>query len=312
MGATGAMGTYLVPKLAERGFDVTAVAAEDFASPYPNVHCLRMDGLNPEVVKQLLSAHFDGVIDFMIYNRNRIADFAPLYLASTDHYICLSSYRVFADREHPIRESSPQIIDVSDDPVLLASDDYCIYKARAERFLRASEYRNWTIVRPAITYSKKRCQLVTLERPHILPYIRTGKELPLYGEALSVQSTMSWAGDVAEMLSRLILNEKALGEDYNITTAEHNSWGTVAEYYRELFGLRYYASDEQTYFCSINPDRGKHFPIPEWEWWQLHFDRMFTRVMDNTKILAATGLTQAELTPLYDGLLRERESLLAD
>lgn len=39
---------------------------------------------------------------------------------------------------------------------------------------------------------------------------------------------------------------------------------------------------------------------------------MFTRVMDNTKILSATGLTQAELTPLYDGLLRERETLLAD
>ena len=36
--------------------------------------------------------------------------------------------------------------------------------------------------------------------------------------------------------------------------------------------------------------------------WQLKYDRLFDRIMDNTKILNATGMKQSELMPLYDGL----------
>ena len=46
---------------------------------------------------------------------------------------------------------------------LLNSDDYCIYKARGENLLFAMKRKNWTIVRPATTYSYLRYQLVTLE-----------------------------------------------------------------------------------------------------------------------------------------------------
>jgi hypothetical protein len=44
--------------------------------------------------------------------------------------------------------------------------------------------------------------------------------------------------------------------------------------------------------------------------WQLRYDRMFDRVMDNRKILDATGMKQFELMPLYDGLKLERQTIL--
>jgi hypothetical protein len=67
----------------------------------------------------------------------------PLLFENTGHYIYLSSYRVFADEEHPIVESSPRLLDVSKDEVLVRSDDYSIYKARGENFIRESK-QFWT------------------------------------------------------------------------------------------------------------------------------------------------------------------------
>jgi len=39
--------------------------------------------------------------------------------------------------------------------------------------------------------------------------------------------------------------------------------------------------------------------------WQLRYDRFFTRIMDNSKVLAATGMKQENLRKLYDGLAYE-------
>lgn len=46
-----------------------------------------------------------------------------------------------------------------------------------------------------------------------------------------------------------------------------------------------------------------------WMKWQLHYDRMFDRIMDNSKILRDTGLSQKDMTTLYDGLTREKDTL---
>ena len=44
--------------------------------------------------------------------------------------------------------------------------------------------------------------------------------------------------------------------------------------------------------------------------WQLSYDRLYNRVMDNSKILKETGLSQQDLKTLYEGLLLEREQNL--
>ena len=45
-----------------------------------------------------------------------------------------------------------------------------------------------------------------------------------------------------------------------------------------------------------------HNPGPRW---QLECDRLFTRIIDNSKVLEHTGMKQSDLMPLYDGLKYE-------
>lgn len=46
--------------------------------------------------------------------------------------------------------------------------------------------------------------------------------------------------------------------------------------------------------------------------WQLIYDRLFTRIMDNSKVLAATGLKQSDMIGLYDGLKLELSKVPRD
>jgi nucleoside-diphosphate-sugar epimerase len=234
------------------------------------------------------------------------SDKYEMMLSSTDHYIFLSSYRVYADSAVPIKEDSPRLLDVSDDKEFLATEDYSLYKARQEDILKASKYDNWTIVRPAVTYSKFRYQLVTLEANTVI--YRAMNKLPvlLPKEAMPIYGTMSWAGDVARMISRLILNPDALRETYTVSTAEHHTWEEIANFYKELIGLEYITIDTETYLGFFDPShaRGARY--------QLMYDRCFNRIIDNTKILYATGLKQSDLMPLKAGLKKELSALPKD
>ena len=317
IGGTGAMGSYLVPKLAEDGHEIDVISLEKKESTFINVKYIKGNAKDISGMEEILKKKYDGIVDFMLYHSWEFRRFINMYLQSTDHYIFLSTYRVYADEEHPIIESSPRLLDVSIDKGLWMTDDYCIYKANAENYLRSSAYHNWTIIRPAITYSHKRCQLLIHERSDLLPYFGTGKVLPLYSEALGVQATMTWAGDVAEMQRRLLFNEKALCDDFNVTTSEHHTWREVADIYAELFGLEYEETDEVTYIlgradikkylCSFGKIDINNCPAAVY---QLRYDRMFNRIMDNTKVLNVTGMNKSEITSLYDGLKRERNSIL--
>ena len=306
IGGTGAMGVYLVPLLAKNGYSVTVVANDEtMPEDYENVRFIKANMLDMSAVRKFAEEDYDGVVDFMIYNTSNLGKYLPVYLDHTRHYVYLSSYRVFADEQHPVVESSPQLLNASTDYELRYSDDYAIHKAKGECFLRGWKTDNWTIIRPAITYSKYRCQLITLERPQIMGALKANKPVVLAENAMNVQATMTWAGDVALMITRLLFNQKAMRNDYNVTTCETRTWGEIAEYYKDIFGLRYLVGTEEEY---LRARAGGDYE--RWMVWQLHYDRMFNRIMDNSKILRDTGLKQEDFTSLYDGLKREKATLI--
>lgn len=300
LGSTGAMGQYLVPGLARMGYLVDAVSLDDEVPYSESVRCIKANAKDAAFIEKLLTEkRYDGIVDFMIYWENDFKDRYKLFLDNTDHYIYLSSYRVYANEEHPVKESSPRLLDVSEDGELLGSNEYCIYKAQGENILRFSDYGNYTIIRPAITYSKMRYQLVTLEAPNTVGRTLAGKKVLLPKSARNVQATMSWAGDVAKMIARLLFNKDALRGAFSVTTAEHHTWGEIAEYYKDIMGMQVVWGEDEDYVAAAF---GKDFVgVPP----QLKYDRLFDRVMDNSKILKVTGLKQEELMPLYDGLRYE-------
>lgn len=308
LGATGAMGRYVVPKLLERGHTVDAVSIDDVTSTDKRLRYIKANAYDISFMKELLKEKYDGIIDFMIYNTAKFADRFELLLGSTDHYIYLSSYRIYANEEHPIVETSPRLLDVSKDKKFIETEDYSLYKARGENILRSSAFNNWTAIRPAITYSSFRYQLVTLEALVNIPRARRGVPVLLPEEALNVEGTMSWGGDVAEMIVRLLFNEKAKREIYTVATSEHRKWKEVAEFYRDIIGLEYVPVDTETYLRCFTPDRS----IAPTARYQLEYDRLFDRIIDNTKVLEATGLKQSDLMPLHKGLEYELSRLPKD
>ncbi len=309
LGATGAMGIYLTEVAAEGGFDVDAVSLDDAPATYPNVHPIRVgDATAPAFIEEAAARHYDIVVDFMSYRTAKFRSIVPIYLKNVGRYVYLSSCRVFANEENPIVETSPRLIDVTTDQRLILSDDYCMYKAREENALRAGKFRNWTIVRPSTTYSKKRCQLVTLERDIILRCLRAGKPVLLPEEARNIPASLTWGGDVAQMIFRLAVLPEAAGEDYNVTTSEALTWQQIADIYHDVFGLEHKWVTEEEYYRFKKPDYDPENDL--WMIWQLRYARLFNRVYDNTKMLSATGLKQSEFLSLRDGLAHEKKTIL--
>lgn len=308
LGGTGAMGVYVVPALIEAGYKVDVLSLDKVESTNPDLRYFQVANAKVEdTIRPFLEDGYDGIVDFMIYKTTTFEHRHHLLLGNTKHYIYLSSYRVYANEEHPITETSPQLLDVSTDTDMLSTDMYALAKARQEDILEKSEYKNWTVIRPAITYSKFRYQLVTTEAPNNVNRAIRGKKVLLPEGARNAQATMTWAGDMAKMIVGLLFNEKAYCQHYTTSTSEHNTWGQVADYYKELIGLEAVWIPTEDYLSIMDPKEPQRGPR-----WILEYDRMYDRIVDNSKVLEVTGLSQSDFMPLYEGLKLELSNLPRD
>ena len=132
-----------------------------------------------------------------------------------------------------------------------------------------------------------------------------GKTVVLPQGAMNKQATMSWAGDVAKMLTSIILNKEAFRETYNVSTSEHMKWEEVAKIYQEIGNLKYITVDDETFLNIIAPGS-----IATKQ--QLLYDRCFDRIVDNSKILSFSNMKQNEIMPLKEGLQRELNNVTAE
>ncbi len=306
LGATGAMGRYLVPELVKLNYEVTGVGLEDTAPWEPVAKYVKGDAFDKVFLQELLKENFDGIVNFMCYGKYAFSDYYKLFLENTKHYIFLSSCRVYDDKEVPVKETSPRLWDTSEDEVLKASHDYCIHKAQDEDLLMASSYDNFTIVRPATTFSTMRLQLVTLEFKDSVARALMGKKVVLPIEAKDKPATLGWGGDVARMIAHVLFKDEAKREAYNVCSAEHRTWEEIAAYYHKLVGLEAVWVDKEDYLKILSPEGKINVR------WQLEYARMFRRITDNSKVLALTGLKQEDMMPMYDGLKLEIENIPKD
>lgn len=291
LGGTGAMGVYLRDALCAAGHQVV-VTSRVKREDYGCVRFVTGDGRNNAFVKQLLASEKpEAVVDFMDYPTFEFMDRMPMLLDGTGHYLFLSSYRVFADNA-PLTEKSPRLLDVSDDAEFLRTDDYSLHKAREENMLRNAHRNNWTILRPSITYSKARFQFGCLEADTVCYRAFQGLPVVIPAEMLDKHTTLTWAGDVANMICKLIFNQNAMSEDFNVVTSESHTWREVANIYSQAIGLKYFTVPLDDYHRLCNS-------------YQVRYDRMFDRRMDNAKVLGVTSLRQAGFKPLAKGLIDE-------
>ena len=299
-GGTGAMGVYLVPELVAMGAKVYVTSRREKRAT-DNVTYLRGNAHDFEFLQQCVkTVKPDAIVDFMNYKTPEFEERARYLVEATNHYLFLSSYRVFADA-YPIVENSPRLLDVSQDKEFLSTDIYPLAKARQEDIVQALPGLHWSIIRPCITYSAERFQFGCLEANTVC--YRSFQNVPVVipSAMLDCFTTMTWGGDVAKMIAQLVLNPAAKGESFNVVTSETHTWREVGAIYSKLIGLKYQEVTTEDYIRVI----GEHYR------YQTIYDRLFNRVLNNSKVLSVTGLSQDDFLSLEHGLTLELKKFKA-
>ena len=244
-----------------------------------------------------MAERYDAIVDFMVYHTEEFKSRRDLLLNSTNQYLFLSSSRVYADSKTPITEDSPRLLDVTTDREYLKTDEYALTKARQENLLCESGKTNWTIIRPYITYSNQRLQLGVYEKELWL-YRALHDKTTVFPEAIAEKyTTMTLGADVAMGISKLIGNEKAMGEAFHIATDKAIKWDDVLAIYKRVFkdvtGNEFkimYVDDPKPIYEVMG---NKH---------QVIYDRLLDRIFDNSKFLRAAG--ECKFESLETGLER--------
>lgn len=279
LGGTGAMGVHLATLLSRQGNDVFVTTRKDRMDDAGIIY-LKGDAHDRSFMEEILREGWDAIVDFMVYHTDEFAGRVDLLLRLTDQYVYLSSARVFANEDAYITERSPRLLDVSSDADYLKTDEYALTKARQEDLLRASGCKNWTIVRPYVTFSEIRLQLGVYEKEQWLYRALRGRSIVFSKDIASHYTTLTYGDEVARGIAGLIGNEKALGEDFNIMTAESLTWQEVLDIYvqtiEECTGKR----PKVVYTdASLNLSFKRNQ-------YQVRYCRLFNRRFDNRKILS--------------------------
>ena len=299
----GTLGSYTAAELLRLGCYVDIICLEDNVSDNERL-CYYKGYADLEYLKEFLkNRHYDGIVNFIHYFDTQTYKPVHMLLTSkTDHLIFLSSYRVYADFQTPVTETAPQLYDIVTDKKFLETEDYAVPKSKNELFIKnESGTSNWTKVRPVITFSDRRLDIVTLSGRLVLELTEAGKEIFLPKKAKNLTAGLDWAGNSGKLIANLLFKENALCEAFTVSSAQNLTWGEAADIYTELLGAKFNWVDTERY-------------IEEYPWlkdnpWMLKYDRLFDRKIDNSKILKVTELKKDDFTSIREGIKYELEKI---
>lgn len=234
-GGTGAMGVYLVDILSKTGlYEIDVTSRSNRESTHPYLKYIKGNARDNDFMRSLLSNHYDVIIDFMNYNLDEFADRCNFLLSSCGQYVWFSSSRVYANSKTPITESSPRLLEVSQDKDFLATNRYALRKARQEDLITKFGFKNYTIIRPYITYSNERLQLGIYEKEQWLYRILKGRDLVINKNIIDKQTTLTYGYDVSLAISKLVDNQDAFGKVIQIASSENMTWREILKLYLDI------------------------------------------------------------------------------
>ena len=301
IGGGGTLGRYTAKELLDKGCQVDILCLNEPNMSHPNLQIIQCRADYPYLEAFLAGKKYDGIVNFLHFENIEV--YKPLHKLLTDHtdqLIALSSYRVYNKSEGPITEQTPQLLHTSKDPEFLKNKTYyALVKSVLEDYIREeSGTTNWTIVRPVISFSELRLDLVTRSRQTVVAAAQAGKPFELPQAAKDLIAGLDWSGNSGKLVANLLFQEQALGQAYTISSAPGLTWGQVAEIYTDLLGVQIKWIGTQEYL-------DKYCDEP----YGLLYDRLFDRPIDNSKVLAATGLQKEDFTSIRDGIIIELRKL---
>ena len=292
LGGTGAMGEPLTKKLVELNNSVFVTSRKPHRDDKVRYFC--GNAKDDSFLSSILEDEYDAIIDFMVYSTEEFKAHINLLLAKTKQYIFISSARCYANSCKLITEDSERLLDVISDRNYLSTDDYALAKARQENILYNSLNNNWTIVRPYITYNTHRLQLGCYEKDYWLYRALHHKTLVLPEDIMNCTTSITFGEDVANCITKLIGNKKALGECYTVATKESHTWKEILEVYLEIIQKR----TGENVKIKFVPNSTELYGVCDK--YQIIYDRLYNRTFDLTKLEMTIG--ELNFTSTKEGL----------
>ncbi|MGK6352532.1 NAD-dependent epimerase/dehydratase family protein [Parapedobacter sp. DT-150] len=277
LGGTGAMGIHLVHLFSEEGVEAVVTSRTDRRSE-GKIRYVKGNAHDIVFLQTILEEKWDVIVDFMVYTTPGFKERVNILLDATSQYVFLSSARVYAGSDQPVTESSPRLLDVSDDQEFLSTDEYSLTKAKQEDILRNSGRENWTIIRPYITYSENRLQLGVLEKEEWLYRALHGRTIVFSSDINSKMTTLTYGLDVAKGIMAVTGKKQALGETFHITTKNSNTWGDILAIYLKVL------EKHLGYRPKVLLQNLDDFLTCKPAKYQIQYDRLFNRKFDNQSI----------------------------
>ena len=298
----GTLGTYTARELLRLGAEVEVVCPEEKISDHPRLK-FHQSLATEEFLAELFSkTHYDGIVNFIHFDDpEKYKKVHRFLIKNTDHLVFLSSYRVYADEQHPVTESAPRLHEVIKDPKLLKGDTYGVSKGICEDFLfNECKGENWTIVRPVISFSYRRMDILMNSGMWAVNCAKENKPLLLPLSCKELHAGLDWAGNSGKLIANLLFKKDAIGQAFSIYSGHGMTWGDVAEAYNRAIGLKVEWVDDESYIDTIPTIRT--LDAHSWMW---KYDRKFNRDIDATKVLRVTGLTSDDFVSIEDGIKAE-------
>ena len=303
----GTLGSYVSQELLRLGASVDVICLEDLTSDNPKLRFFKNMATYEFLQEHFSQNHYDGIVNFIHYSK--VEDYKkihPLLIKNTNHLIFLSSYRVYANEQHPITENAPRLTDVLKDEEFFQNETYAYPKALCEDYLTSERKgENWTIVRPVISFSQRRLDLLMYSGSRVVNNAQSGEELVLPSMVKDYSAGLDWAGNSGKLIAHLLFKPEAIGEAFTVYSGHNLTWDNIAKIYEKLIGLKVKYTDEKEFL-----DYNAHsLSANQWWKWGWFYDRKFNRDIDCSKILSVTKLSQSDFTPIEDGIKIELKNL---
>ena len=231
LGGTGAMGMHLAKELAIAKHSVFVTTRSNRTNSNGINYLVGNSHEFPFLNAVLEQRNWDAIVDFMSYQTVEFQKKYMIFLNSTKQYVFLSSSRVYASSKEKLTENSPRLLDVCPDQAYITTDEYALAKARQENLLKQSGKKNWTIIRPYVTFSEYRLQLSCEEKESWLYRALHGRTIVFSKDLSHCKTTFTYGADVAKGIASIIGKEGALGEAYHITNDEFYFWSDILQIY---------------------------------------------------------------------------------
>lgn len=289
LGGTGAMGMHLAKELANAEHSVFVTTRSNRTNSNGINYLVGNSHEEAFLNKILNQRSWDAIVDFMAYQTEEFRKKYMLFLNSTKQYVFLSSSRVYASSKDRLTENSPRLLDVCPDQDYITTDEYALAKARQENLLKQSGKRNWTIIRPYVTFSEYRLQLSCEEKESWLYRALHGRTIVFSKDLSCRKTTFTYGADVAKGIASIMGKDSALGEAFHITNGESYFWSDILQIYLD-------ALENELGFRPKAIEKERYEPYMGGNLLQVKYDRLYDRIFDNEKINAFVDTTQFEKT----------------